>query len=179
VVSAFDRPLHLACLLRSLQIQSEAHFEVLVMDNSPIEANRQVVEQLGDTRFQYHATRLADCYYSANYGAILAQGEHLCFPSDDGYYVPRFLQTMLAASEADLIYCDCIYDGHGVSYAPMDVAPVAGCIDKGGFLLRRDKFNGFDGPAGMDRAADALLIEALIKPGPTHPKAPGYLWVHN
>ncbi len=80
---------------------------------------------------------------------------------------------------ADLIYCDCIYDGHGVKYASMDVAPVGGRIDKGGFLLRRECFSGFAGPAGIDRAADAWLIEALIRTGVTHTKAPGYLWIHN
>lgn len=179
IVSSFERPAHLACLLRSLQIQSERDFEVLVTDNSPTEANRQIVEQLEDARFKYHSTRLADCYCSANHGANLAQGEYLCFPSDDGYYVPRFLQTMLEAGGTDLIYSDCIYDGHGIHYASMIVAPVAGWIDKGGFLVKREKFTGFAGPAGISRAADAWLIEALIKTGATHTKVPGYLWIHN
>jgi glycosyltransferase involved in cell wall biosynthesis len=171
--------MHLAGLLRSLQIQSEPDFEVLVTDNGARESNRIAVEQLEDSRFIYHATGRPDCYYSANYGASMAIGEYLCFPSDDNYYVPRFLQTMLAAAPKDLIYCDCIYDGYGIHYASMDVAPIAGRIDKGGFLIRRDKFKGFDGPAGVNRAADAWLIEGLIRTGVTHIKAPGYLWVHN
>jgi glycosyltransferase involved in cell wall biosynthesis len=183
IVSAFENPARLACLLRSLQIQSEPNFEVLIADNTATETavakNREVVEQLGDSRFKYINARLSDCYCSANYGASLATGDYLCFPSDDGYYVPRFLQTMLDAGPADLIYCDCIYDGHGASYRLMDVAPVGGRIDKGGFLVRRERFSGFKGPAGADRAADAWLIEALIKTGVTHTKAPGYLWVHN
>jgi glycosyltransferase involved in cell wall biosynthesis len=179
VVSAFDRPLHLACLLRSLQVQSEPDFEVLVTDNSTDFHNQAIVQEMNDPRFCYFNTRLPDCYLSANYGASMATGEYLSFPSDDGYYGPRFLQTMLAGWDADLIYCDCIYDGHGIHYAPMDVAPVSGQIDKGGFLLKREKFTGFAGPAGLDRAADAWLIEALIKTGATHTKAPGYLWMHN
>ena len=181
IVSAYDRPRHLACLLRSLQLQTESSFEVIVTDNARLpnmaSLNEQAVEEIADTRFHYSRTHLPDCYQSANQGAQLACGEYLCFPSDDNYYVPRFLETMLQ-SAADLIYCDCIYDGYGVEYAPMNVAPKLGEIDKGGFLIRREKFPGFR-EALPGSPADGWLVEQLVRDGATHAKAPGYLWVHN
>jgi glycosyltransferase involved in cell wall biosynthesis len=183
VISTFNRPLHLACLLRSLQVQSESSFEVIVTDNaeteSEREANMRVVQELQDPRFSYLAACQPDCYLSANLGAAKAKGEYLCFPSDDGYYAPNFLRTMLELSPAALIYCDCIYDGHGCHYQPLQVVPKLGSIDKGGFLLRRELFSDFAGPAGKDRPADGWLIEELVGAGIMHLKAPGYMWVHN
>jgi glycosyltransferase involved in cell wall biosynthesis len=181
IVSAFDRPRHLACLLRSLRLQTEQSFEVIVTDNARdvviAAENAAQVYELNDDRFQYERSALPDCYASANYGARLAKGDYLCFPSDDNYYVPRFLEEMLAPA-LDLVYCDCIYDGYGVHYAPMEVAPVAGHIDKGGFLVRHEKFPQFPpGPPG--HGADGQLVEQLVREGVSHVKVPGYLWVHN
>ena len=181
IVSAFDRPAHLDLLLRSLRLQTCRDFEVLVTDNAVgarASENLDAVQRIGDSRFRHIAAREPDCYFSANLGAAAAQGEYLCFPSDDGYYVPRFLEAMLGAGPADLIYCDCVYDGHGINYAPMQTRPACGFIDKGGFLVKREQFRGFRGPAGADRAADGWLVEALIKSGATHSKVPGHLWVH-
>jgi glycosyltransferase involved in cell wall biosynthesis len=185
IVSAWNRPASLACVLRSLVIQTETDFEVLVTDNALTEAdatgNVQAVAQLQDARFRYERTDMADCYVSANHGAAVARGEYLCFPSDDDYYTPRFLELMLKGNErADLIYCNCIYNGNGCHYAPMEVEPVCGRIDKGGFLVRRSKFPEFtDGTPGTIRAADGWMIERLVRSGIQHHKVPGYLWIHN
>jgi hypothetical protein len=174
IVSAFDRPDALACLLYALKIQTEPDFEVIVTCNAPMRP------PLEDDRFSYHGTMLRDCYESANHGATIATGEYLCFPSDDGYYAPRFLELMLKhGNGADLIYCNCVYDGHGCECGFMDTAPVCGRIDKGGFLLRRSLFTGFEGPFGVDRAADGNLIEDLVRKGASHRKVEIVGWVHN
>lgn len=181
IVSTYDRPTYLDLLLRSLRLQTCPDFEVLVTDNAvgdrAVENFRTVIA-IGDERFRYIEAKQADCYFSANVGASQAQGEYLCFPSDDGYYAPRFLEQMLHVG-ADLIYCDCVYDGHGCNYAPLETAPVCGRIDKGGFLIKREKFPGFAGPAGVERAADGWLVEALVREGVSHEKVSGYMWVHN
>ena len=182
IVSTYDRPAHLDLLLRSLRLQTCPDFEVLITDNAvgdQVAKNFSAVMAIGDQRFRYFEAKQADCYYSANLGAAHAMGEYLCFPSDDGYYAPRFLELMLTAAPADLIYCDCVYDGHGASYAPMETAPACGAIDKGGFLIKRDKFSGFEGPPGVERAADGWLIEKMVREGINHAKVPGYMWVHN
>lgn len=174
IVSAFDRPDALACLLYSLKIQTEPDFEVIVTNNGTRSLS------VADPRFEYFGPELRDCYESANYGATLATGEYLCFPSDDGYYAPRFLELMLRhGANADLIYSNCVYDGHGCECGFMDAAPKCGSIDKGGFLVRRSLFTGFLGPFGADRAADGWLIEELVRSGASQQKVPILGWVHN
>lgn len=180
IVSAYDRPDALACCLYSLKIQTERDFEVIVADNSGDFANTAVVIQVNDRRFTHYRAGSRDCYESSNGAALLAQGEYLCFPSDDGYYAPRFLELMLQHGDgADLIYCNCAYDGHGSECAFFDVTPTVGGIDKGGFLLRRQLFTEFAGPVGLCRAADGQLVEQVVRAGATHQKVPIVGWAHN
>ena len=181
IVSAFDRPDALSCMLYSLKIQTERDFEVLVMDNSHGVANLNAVLDLRarDMRFRHVTAHAADCYDSANLGATMAQGDYLCFPSDDGYYVPQFLELMLKPA-VDLMYCDMVYDPRGGAYyRTIAVQPQVGLIDKGGFLLRRERFCGFDGPLKQDRPADGWLAERVVREGAAHAKVPGVLWFHN
>ena len=180
IVSAFDRPGHLRCLLASLAIQDEPDFEAIVTDNSSDARNATVVNGILDPRFHHVHTGMRNCYESANTGALLAQGEYLCFPSDDNYYVPLFLGLMLK-QKTDLIYCDMIYDprmSKKGKYEAIEVHPEVRKIDKSGFLVRRSKFRPFPWEHSV-QIADGLLIEELIKDGLSHAKAPGVLWVHN
>lgn len=183
IVSAFNRPQALVTCLYSLRIQTFGDFEVIVADNSEGDLNAAVVRSLDDSRFRFLRAGTRDCYESSNLAARDARGEYLCFPSDDGYYCPRFLELMFRNGDADLIYCDCIWDGRG--YGPGEecihlvAEPRLGKIDKGGFLLRREKFTAFNGPAGVDRAADGQLVEEVIRNGATHQKVNICGWVHN
>lgn len=178
IVSAFDRPGHLRCLLASLAIQNEPDFETIVTDNSNNTRNASVVFDMRDPRFHHVHTGMRNCYESANTGALLAQGEYLCFPSDDNYYVPAFLRLMLT-QKTDLVYCDMVYDPRmSREYKTIKVHPIEGKIDKGGFLVRRSKFRPFPWELSV-QTADGLLIERLIEDGLSHAKAPGVLWVHN
>jgi glycosyltransferase involved in cell wall biosynthesis len=179
IVSAFDRPDALACLLYSLKIQTEPDFEVIVTDNSDGNMRRvteSLVEQ--DSRFRYALTAKENCYESANETVSMARGDYLCFPSDDNYYVPRFLELMLRG-DADLTYCDMVYDPRGGdSYRVVDARPNQGFIDKGGFLVRRGRFIRFPWQRSLG-FADGMMIEDLVTSGVTHIKVRGVLWVHN
>lgn len=180
VVSAFSRPDALACLLFGLKIQTERDFEVIVADNSNGDETVEVLRMLEDPRFGLFLAGGRDCYESSNLAASKAQGEYLCFPSDDDYYAPRFLELMFRyGGDADLIYCDCVYDGHGGECGVMAAEPKMGSIDKAGFLLRRSKFTGFPGPFGVCRAADGQLVEEVIRNGASHQKVNVMGWVHN
>jgi len=180
IVSAYDRPKHLACVLQSLLLQTEQDFEIMVTDNGKAftGAHRATCEDASST-IRYENPMLTDCYTSANWGATQAKGDYLCFPSDDGYYVPRFLETMLRAAPADLIFCDCVFDGHGRVYAHEVIRPEVDHIDKGGFLIRREVFPGFNGAPVGPCAADGWMIEQVVKSGASLAKVPGILWVHN
>jgi hypothetical protein len=162
-----------------LQVQTENDFQVLVADNSPLSMMWPVVAGLNDDRFVHCYTgNKGNCYESANLLATVAKGDYLCFPSDDNYYVPQFLELMLA-QDADLIYCDMVYDPRGgTEYRVVPVEPALNVIDKGGFLIRREQFQPFpweESPV----YADGMLVEQLVATGLSHAKAPGVLWVHN
>lgn len=182
IVSAFDQPKHLLCLLASLAIQDEPNFEVIVTDNSLDGQNLEPVRTINDTRFYHAYAAKRNCYESANFGAIHARGDYLCFPSCDNYYVPGFLRLMLE-QKADLIYCNVLTDprsrrGGITEYRVLDVKPKKSAIDKGGFLVRRSKFQPFPWERSL-QSADGMLIDTLVKSGISHAKAPGILWIHN
>lgn len=180
IVSTYHQPDKLACLLYALKVQTYADFEVLVADNSMDPAmlyrNASLVCDLNDFRFHHLATGPNDCYGAAEKLVPEAAGEYLGFPSDDGYYVPGFLDLMMKHN-ADLIYCDMVYDPRYCGkWAAIECQPKLGYIDKGGFLLRRKLFTRFPDD---HRLADGILINELMARGISHAKAVGLLWVHN
>lgn len=199
IVSAYDRPEHLAVVLASLRVQTDPDFEVIVADNAPDTdmqiANLCAVVRLEDRRFQHvntakHAMSPSwDCYWSAEWVVDrgLARGSWLCLPSDDSYYVPIFQQVMLDAARRgswDLVYCDILYDRRWQDgrYKIMPTRPSPGGIDKTAFFLRRSKWIGFPGkPVGSPASSgcDGEMIEQLVKTGIAHGHVPEPLVVHN
>ena len=182
IVSAYERPDHLRVLLASLKVQTEPNFEVIVMDNGGHRDTAEVAWTFSrfDPRFRYDPCCLKNCYESANAGAERADGTYFCFPSDDDYYVPQFLERMLRKAPAQLIYCDMVYDPTtpDEEYTAIDVLPITGKIDKGGFLVRRECFRPFPWERSQ-HVADGLLIESLIAAGVRPVKSPGVMWFHN
>lgn len=186
IVAAYDRPEMLRCCLASLQVQTHRNIEVLVADNTKNQdVSRQhegVTVELCDSRFRYFNTGLDVCYAATRALAPQCHGEWLCFPNDDGYYVPQFTELMLAGSRgADFVYCDMLMDPrlYGV-YHVLKTKPKLYRIDKGGFLIRKSVFEKFDWPpAPDDYCRDGLLVEQLRKARVRMSKAKGVLFVHN
>jgi len=189
IVSAFNSSRFLPCLLGSLAVQTDQDFEVLVTDNTVDEdkalAIRRVCRISDVKHIRYVNTRQTTCYHSAETGVGLVQGEFVCFPSDDNYYMPTFGEAMYrtaSANGADLVLCEMIFDGRrGGRYSVMDTKAAFGHVDKGGFILRRDKFQPFPGKPDTDIpcGADGMLIDQLVASGISHIKLPDILVVHN
>lgn len=184
IVSTYHRPQVLRCLLVSLDIQTEKDFEVIVTDNSRDDVvaakNLEVVKEF-DNRFEYKRTYREECYSSAEDGAKISKGRFLCFPSDDNYYLPQFAEMMLRHAlhkNLDLVYCDCVYGKPGQVPFLLNVIPQTNHIDKGGFLIARDKFTEFPGKAPVS-CSDGWFIKECVKKGVRHGKCNGVLWVHN
>jgi hypothetical protein len=187
IVSTYHRPDLLPCVLHSLKVQTSRDFEVLVTDNSTdpnlIMQNKAIVDSLDDSRFHYFNVQLPECYSSAEWGVSRSMGEFVCFPSDDGYYVPRFGELMLKAArqhQLELVYCNMVYDPRyfGV-YWVLDVEAKHTKIDKTGFLLRRDRFINFPGKINGACDADGYLIDELVRQGIRHGKVVDIMVVHN
>ncbi len=125
-----------------------------------------------------------DCYKSANLIAPKADGDWLCFPSDDSLYVADFQKIMIETAvreRADLVYCDMVYkcgsEKNGWKpYSVLNSEPRMGKIDKTNFIIRRELFKGF--PPHPRNWRDGALIEQVIRDGAKATKAPGILVVH-
>lgn len=185
IISAYDQPDELMLALLSLKVQTEPDWEAIVCDNSKRVKNSAAVSLINDprVRIEWTGKKCTNCFQSANLVVPKATGKYLCFPSCDNYYVPQFLELMLAHDPADLIYCDMLHDPRGGNgeYRVWNVKPKISCIDKCGFLLKRELFQPFPWQLGQEgpTAADGMLVETLVKSGVKTAKAPGVLWVHN
>lgn len=100
LVAAYS-PTYLEACLRSVLAQSFTDLEVVVVDDSPADSVRQVVDAIGDPRIRYHRN-------DANLGTALshrraielASGEYLAVINDDDLWEPDFVQTLLGALRA-------------------------------------------------------------------------------
>jgi len=196
IVSAFNRPERLPCVLWSLKVQTDPDFEVIVADNARTselqEAHFEIVSSLADPRFRHHNTAFYptpawDCYWSAEwlFAQGQAKGDWICLPSDDSYYVPVFQEAMLTKARADslsLVHCDMLYDRRiGKKYQVFKTAPVPRFIDKTGFLLAREAWIGFPAKPQTPSPSycDGLMIEELVRRGIRHGHVDEVLCVHN
>jgi glycosyltransferase involved in cell wall biosynthesis len=159
ICSAYNRPNNLKLLAYSLICQDNPDWELLVMDESEERIND--ISSL-DTRIKYvPCERFNDFGYSVkNLGIPHATGQFLAFPADDVYYAPPFVRLMTTALENnDLVYCNWILDKR--NYSLVQVAPVIGSIDVGGFVVRKSIIgDGFTDKGGL---GDGLLIQKLAQ----------------
>jgi GT2 family glycosyltransferase len=193
IVSTFNNPDRIPCLLWSLKAQTDQDFEVIITDNSDAEHRSAVAAACSSVRFKnymYLATARETCFHSAEIGVQFASGEFVCFPSDDGYIVPTFGETMYRTAietPADLVMCSLLYDprcGHG-RYTACPQKPERFWFDKTGFILRRDKFQPFpekrvyEARSAPIVCTDGLLAEKLVAEGVSWVSIPDILVVHN
>jgi len=186
IVSAYNRPMRLECALISLHLQTHPH-EIIVTDNSDnakiLERNRQTCAKYGARFIATRELGAVHCYESAECGIPFARGEWLSFPSDDGYYVPGFAESLVMTGERnkwDLVFCDIVMDPRTFPTPPrwdvMRTDARSYRIDKNCFAVRRSKFEGFPDKGVI---GDGRLIDSLVRRGLRRGKAPGVLVVHN
>ena len=180
VTTVYDRVLHLDRCLRAMRHSVYQDFEQIVVSDSPPALTLTAVQQLvarGGPKVRYlnHAPRANDWGMTPAWdGVRAAQGEFVCFLSDDNAYLPDHLGPLVAALEADpelgFAYSSCQYAGRLV----LNVAPPAPSrIDLGQPLFRRSVLlETF--PAGLpfhEFAWDWRMIAALM--------AKGVRWQHH
>jgi GT2 family glycosyltransferase len=191
VVSAFNRPVELKLCLLSLALQTDPNWEIIVVDNSDDDhkATRNSLTYSGINRYirTTNDTRISGAphehslYRATEMGVAAAKGKWLCFPNDDSYYCPWFLERMLGAAKAnswELVYCDLVAGGPKEHHW-MRTEPRRCQIDKTCFLVKRGWFRGFDHRPEVYAQADGLLIEDLVARGIRHGRVGQCLVVHN
>jgi len=186
IVSVYDRMDSLNACLESIAANPEMK-EVFVCCNSTRPFDMALCST-ATCRYHGKMERTGfdadDCYKSANLVAPNADGDWLCFPSDDSLYVADFQRIMIETAvrtQADLVYCDMVYkcgseQNDWKPYTVLDAMPRMGRIDKTNFIIRRELFKGF--PSHRRNWRDGALIEQVIRDGAKPAKAPGILVVH-
>ncbi len=195
IVSAYHRPEILPACLWSLKAQTHENFECIITDNSTepkhVKAHMRLIKQMDDKRFRYVNTsrkvKISDCYWTAEWGAKEAQGQWLCFPCDDCYYLPDFSRRMLIAAaetQADVILSEFVLmgpeaaGGSGV-YQTWKANPTK--LVKSSFFVRASTFPGFSGKprSNVPASADQVLGHELVRSGAKFGIAKGLTVVHN
>lgn len=165
-----DRPDALRQLICCLRLQTCAAWELLVLDQTPEASCLPPVKEakaLGEDRVFWEAVpRIGDIGQSMKAAYTrFARGEFLCFPHDDAYYVPVFVERMLfeaRVNNLEFVYCDWLFDkaDNTVPYHHMPGVPVFGRIDIGGFIVTKAALLA-DGWKDNGEGGDGRLAERL------------------
>lgn len=183
-VTAHDRPNGLYLTLLSLSLQKELSYEIIVGVNATHESMMDNLEYVAESFSDNILTNeTTNCWDHSELIAKSATGRYLCFPSEADYYTPTFgkqLLKMANTDDLDLAFCDCLYDyRHDDSYLVLFVRPAVCCIDKGGFLIKRNRFNGFPKGPNPDHS-EGYLVESIVNDKSSKwKKLNEVLWVHN
>ncbi len=185
IVTAHSKPEALKITLISLKLQKGVACEILVSNNAAGKNKDSINSVCRAIGVRCIENAAPECYSAIELLAPSATGKFLCFPSEEDYYTPVFARKLLDHArryKLHLVYCDSLYDSRVFgSYEVMRVQPLMGHIDKGGFLLRRNLFNGFPGTPleNIPTLCDGNLIEKLRRDGIAFGKICEVLWVHN
>ncbi len=106
VVSSYNRPAMLKGALRSLLQQTHQHLEIVVQDDSTNEDCSLVVSELADPRIVYTRNQPPlGTIRNLRAGYRKCTGKYFSTLNDDDVYSSSYIQTMIAAMEADPSYC--------------------------------------------------------------------------
>ena len=184
-----DRPNHLRHLIACLRVQTNANWELIVLDQTPRAACLAPVtevEALGETRVFWEAVpRVGDIGQSMKMAYTrFARGEFVCLPNDDAYYVPSFVDQMMWTARScnyDLVTCGWLWSSadNTKPYRPMAGEPRFANIDIGGFIVKREALIA-DGWTVTGEGGDGYLAERISTRVPWGKVPAGHiLYVHN
>src|ERR1700733_13456656 len=100
VIPTYQRPQLLKRAIRSVQIQSYPHFQILIADNASGPETDAVVHELmrqnDRIKLLKHSSNIG---ITANFQAALIHGTtpYVCFLPDDDFYAPTFFEMALQA----------------------------------------------------------------------------------
>lgn len=94
--------------LRSLQRQTFADFEALIVDAGSTDRTEAIAAQF-DARFKWLSLPRSDMGAARNHGMRMSEGEFLCFLDSDDFYLPekieRQVHELRTRPEVDVTYC--------------------------------------------------------------------------
>lgn len=195
IIATYNRPDYLAILLWSIKNQTSKDWEVIVMDEGE---NQSVVDMANDKRikrYTFERIEMTDGRGSCgilpkNAGVKYAKGEYLCFPSEDTYYVPIFVEEMLKQSEnLDIVMCNFLYGvnewkNKPQNYSVIQAYPSVGSIDTCNYIIKpkiylKYPFTKFISNKIQLGFADGLVPKTAVENGASWKAINQVLVVHN
>lgn len=104
VLATYGRATELDSCLKSLAVQRDCDFEILIMDQNPDDRLIKMIKSFQETGLAIRHERLPNPGLSEarNLGIQLATGDIVGFPDDDCWYEPDTVATILEAFSKDL-----------------------------------------------------------------------------
>ncbi|MBN1464492.1 glycosyltransferase family 2 protein [candidate division KSB1 bacterium] len=115
VIPTCDRAELLGEAVESVLAQTCGDFELIVVDDSPNDATKQVIESFADNRIQYRLNcRTKGAAGARNTGIFMARGKWIAFLDDDDVWLPEKLDCLFARIHAlpddvGLVYSGCAF----------------------------------------------------------------------
>lgn len=108
IVPFYNEECHLVRCIRSIQQQTFADYEVLLVDNCSTDGSYAIAEQLtqGDERYRLLRTDQKGLFLARNQALAAARGEYICFLDSDDELLPNYLSDLYAdslLSEVDMV----------------------------------------------------------------------------
>lgn len=100
IIPTYNRAAYLAQAVRSVLGQTNADFEVLIVDDGSTDDTEQTAKRLDDSRIVYIRQENAGRSVARNQGVAEARGEYVAFLDDDDLFLPHKLSSQLAFLEA-------------------------------------------------------------------------------
>jgi glycosyltransferase involved in cell wall biosynthesis len=188
IIPTYARVNHLITILGSLMAQSNPNWTAHVVADCPPDeiqdAMRTIVEFFNDDRIKL--TILPERYNDwghtpRQYGLDNATEEWVCMTGEDNYYVPAFVDKMLAEGENHhFLYCDMVHNWVNQLYIPIKCALEYGKIDIGNFICKTNMAKKIKLKKHIEQA-DWLFVQEFQKKYKVakFKKINGILYVHN
>ncbi len=182
IMPTWNRAAIVSDAIGSVQAQTFAHWELLIIDDGSVDDTRETVTQfLQDQRIRYIHQENQGSSAARNRGLSEAKGLLIAYLDSDNLWYPGFLNSAVAAFALDptlsSAYGILVSDSHHLSdtrllWKPFDREKLlsANFIDMNVFLHRRDlvhRYGGFD--LTLARVNDWDLILRLTEHSPARP----------
>jgi GT2 family glycosyltransferase len=103
IIVTLKRPDHVRRCLQCLREQTRPAEQVIVVDASPDDLTRKVVEEFADVMYLRNDNGIGRMTASRNIGVLHSTGSIIAFVDDDGYATPNWLENLLRAYDDESI----------------------------------------------------------------------------
>lgn len=190
VLTTFNRAHLIENAIRSLMLQTESDFEVIIMDDGSADDSEKVIKRMiaKDTRFSYYRNNQnREVVEAKNRGISFCQGKYVTFLDSDDEYKPEHLASRkkVLMNDSSIIF---LYGGVQILGEPCvpdvknpgQMIEIKKCAASGTFFFHREKCKDlahFEEPA---LASDKILFERLSSNVKTvKTEIPTYIYHHD